>query len=103
MKGKGVCGLRRFAAGAAVFLMLILLLVSAVYVIAEADHECAGEDCPVCACIRQCENNLGLLRDGTARHTAFCALYALILLPLLFAVRTVHTDVMRPKLVRLNN
>ncbi len=39
------------AIGAIVF---IAALFSALYIVAEADHECCGEDCHICAAVRQC-------------------------------------------------
>lgn len=34
------------------------LLFSALFIIIEADHDCAGEDCAVCAVIAVCEKTL---------------------------------------------
>lgn len=39
-------------------MMLFVVLFSSFFVAYEADHDCTGEDCPVCACIAQCENTL---------------------------------------------
>lgn len=41
-----------------------VLILSVAYIAAEANHDCAGDDCPVCVCIEQCLNNLRTL--GTA-------------------------------------
>ena len=41
-----------------------VMILSVAYIAAEANHDCAGEDCPVCVCIEQCLNNLRTL--GTA-------------------------------------
>lgn len=38
-----------------------IFIVSVAYVAAEANHDCAGDNCPVCACIVQCLTNLRLL------------------------------------------
>jgi len=48
----------RIAAGILCAMTLAVLLFSAFYIAAEADHHCEGHDCPVCACIHQCENLL---------------------------------------------
>ena len=40
-------------------MMLSAVVLSVFYIAAEAGHDCTGEeDCPVCACIQQCENTL---------------------------------------------
>lgn len=36
-------------------LLLAVLLFSVLFVVAEADHDCTHEGCPICACIRICE------------------------------------------------
>ncbi len=45
-------------------LMAIIIIVSVLcpicFLIAEAGHECPGEDCPVCCAINICENVLKL-------------------------------------------
>ncbi len=46
--------------------MLIVMLFSAVYVASEALHDCQGDECPVCAMIHQCENNLNQLGSMAA-------------------------------------
>ena len=44
--------------------MLVVMLFSAVFVTTRTHHHCHGEDCPVCAVLHQCENNLGQLGSG---------------------------------------
>lgn len=39
-------------------MMLFVMLFSAFFIVSHSEHECTGEDCPVCACIQQCENIL---------------------------------------------
>ncbi len=41
--------------------MLVVMLFSAVFVASETMHDCQGDECPVCAMIHQCENNLNQL------------------------------------------
>ena len=49
-------------------LLILSVLFSAFYLVAEADHDCAGRDCPVCACIQQCANTLKQIRTTLAGH-----------------------------------
>ena len=37
---------------------LFVMLTSFFYIAKEENHNCTGEDCPVCACIHQAEQNL---------------------------------------------
>ncbi len=36
--------------------VLVVMLFSASYIAGHSHHHCTGEDCPVCACIHQCES-----------------------------------------------
>ncbi len=36
-------------------LMITIMILSVIYTAREADHECSGAHCPICAVIRQCE------------------------------------------------
>ena len=46
-------------------MVLFVVLFSAFFIMSHADHDCIGEDCPVCACIQQCENLLHGMGDGS--------------------------------------
>ena len=94
---------KRIAAGVTALVMLAVMLLAAFCVAVEADHDCTGEDCSVCACIRQCENALRQLGEN------FAAL-AVVLLPVLFLlfaagffVRQTALQTPVSKKVRLNN
>lgn len=43
-----------------------VMLFSAFYIAAEADHDCIGENCPICYQISVCENTLKSLGYGVA-------------------------------------
>ena len=45
-------------------LMIIVMLFSAFYISAELHHDCIGEDCPICACVQQCENVIHKIGGG---------------------------------------
>ncbi|MCR5648213.1 MAG: hypothetical protein K6F67_01595 [Oscillospiraceae bacterium] len=84
-------------------MMLVLVLFSAFYIAAEADHDCSGEDCLVCACIRQCENALRVVGDGTAAGSAAVAPVFVILLAAAFVIAAASPDTLISVKVRLNN
>ncbi len=60
--------------------LVLVLSVSAAFIIQEADHDCTGEDCPIC---RNIAINIRLLRTiGLAA----------LLLPALFLQPAVHAE-----------
>ncbi len=46
-------------------MVLFVVLFSAFFIVSHADHDCTGEDCPVCACMQQCENILHGVDEGS--------------------------------------
>ncbi len=68
---------KRITAGILVMFIFFTMLFSAFCIAAEADHDCTGEDCPICACIQQCENTLHQIGDGIA-------LQAAVIIPVIF-------------------
>lgn len=62
-------------------LLALVMLFSAVYIALEADHDCCGEDCFVCAQLRACEEllrNLLLTAALLSAAGCFCALICII-------------------------
>ncbi len=55
---------RRMTAGIIGSVMLVLVFFSAFYIAVEISHDCSGEDCPVCACMELCKNNLSRIGSG---------------------------------------
>ena len=84
-------------------MMLFTVLFSAFYISVETDHVCCGEDCPVCACIRQCDHTLRSIGDGSEASPAFAAVVILILFAAVFASTAVSYDTLVSEKVRLNN
>ena len=48
----------RLIASVLALTVVFVMLFSVCFVIAEADHDCIGEDCPICYQINICENTL---------------------------------------------
>ncbi len=102
MRDRRISGAVRIAAGALGLLLLALLLFSSFYPAAEADHDCTGEDCAVCVCIRLCENALVRFGSGVLLLAAAAPV-------LLFLAAAVHVSAVFPQetliseKVRLNN
>lgn len=55
---------KRITAWVAISAIVLVLLFSVCYIVEHADHECTGEDCPICLVMEQCGNNLKTV--GTA-------------------------------------
>lgn len=47
---------------------LIVLLCSSFFILHEAHHDCTGDSCPICACIRLAEQTSRQLYAETARQ-----------------------------------
>ena len=58
MRGSKASTAVRITAGVMGLMMLAAALFSAFCIAAEADHDCCGDGCPVCACIRQWRDTL---------------------------------------------
>ena len=94
---------RRVTAGIIALIMLVVVLFSAFYISAEADHDCSGENCPICACIQQCENTLNQVGGGAVGQTVII-LPAIILLAAFFSSSRIFCqDTLITGKVRLNN
>lgn len=74
----------RFAAAVMALAVLFFVFLSVFFIAHEADHDCTGDDCPVCALIQMCENNIRQLGNGTSAAAAEAALVFLtFILPVL--------------------
>ena len=94
---------RRFAAAALAALVIVAVVTSLFIVSHEADHDCIGEDCPVCAVIAACQSTLKTLSAALAVFAAAAAwvCFAVILLTALKAV--LHSETPVSLKVRLLN
>ena len=77
---------KRIFAGIIVMLMLIGSMFSIFIIAHEADHDCTGEDCPICASIAQVENLFQQIGEVKASD-------ALTAIPLVLLVLSVHVRV----------
>lgn len=63
----------RLLASVLALTVVFVILFSGFFVIAEANHDCIEEDCPICCQISVCENTLR--SAGTVRTTAVFAAF----------------------------
>ena len=62
--------IKRITAGIIAMMMLVVVLFSVFYISVEAEHDCTGKNCPVCAYIQQCENTLNQIGGRPPAQTA---------------------------------
>lgn len=94
---------KRFAAGVMVFVMLAIMFFSSFYIAIESKHDCIGEHCHICVCIRYCEKAIHQVADETVLKiaTAFLLVF-LTVFAFVFASEFMHETIVSRK-VRLNN
>lgn len=102
MRDLGVSNSKRIVAGIMGILMLVCMLFSAFYIAAEIDHDCTGDDCPICVCIQQCVKILDQVADGAVQVSVAIPVFFIFLF-VLFSVRSIVQETLVSKKVRLNN
>ena len=65
-------GKQRTAALTAAFVLLLAMVYSTFFIAVEINHECSGEDCPVCCQLAACENTVRSF-SADAMTTVFAA------------------------------
>lgn len=90
----------------AAFICAVFILVtffSVFFIVKEADHDCTGEGCPICACIHQAEETLKQLGTGTVGASDFQPAVAMFALALVCAFLFVPYTSLVSQKVRLND
>lgn len=83
--------------------ILIVTLFSVLFIVREADHDCIGEGCPICVCIRNAEHTLKQLGMGFAGTTGWMPAAALLSLTVFCVLRAVPCETPISQKVRLND
>lgn len=94
---------KRHIAAVLCIVLLFITFASLFYIAKEENHQCTGDDCPVCACIHQAEQNLKNL--GTGLTVEFCVIFKALLEGVIicaYAKELLFTSLVSQK-VRLNN
>ena len=102
MRDSNISNTRRIVAGIMVVMMFVVVLFSVFCIAVEANHDCTGDDCPICACIQQCENILNQVGDGVSRGSIVAPVVFLLLF-VLFSVYSILQETLVSTKVRLNN
>ncbi len=93
----------RTIAGIMAAMMLVVMLFSGIFIIEHADHECSGEDCPICESIQLCESMLPGLGIGIPEAgMQFIPLVAILVI-ISIPVCSVIADTPVSNKVRLNH
>ena len=94
---------RRITAGIMGLMMLAIVLFSAFFITFEADHDCCGEDCPVCSCIQYCENTLRCVVGRASMQLSFIIPVILVLFIAFVPEDVLFQDTLVSRKIRLNN
>ena len=61
-------------------MMCFLVLFSVFYVVVENNHDCSGENCPICYQINMCESTIKSISAGSAAPAVVAAAFVILLL-----------------------
>lgn len=103
MRNSYVSKATRIAAGVMALALLLIVLFSSLYIVAEADHECSGEACHICACIRQCEGALRRIGSAVTTQRTAVFLFAVSLFAAITVAAVVWQKTPISAKVRLND
>ena len=95
--------MNRTLAGIMAVMILLVMMFSAIFIVSHTDHDCTGEDCPVCACLQQCENILHGTGDGSWFTASGIIPVVLITGFILVSYSIVISDTPVSAKVRMNN
>ena len=94
---------QRILAGFTCAAFVIVAFFSLLFIAKEANHDCTGEDCPVCACIHQAEQTLKQIGTGSSETAgAFAPQFPLVVAFLCLPLFVPVVSLISQK-VRMNN
>ena len=96
-------GRRSPTAIALLMAILVVMLFSSCYIVLEADHDCCGACCPVCAVMQQCAANLEQLGAGQVIIIALAAVCCLFCHAIKYVCSAVSVETPITRKVRLND
>ncbi|MDO4344909.1 MAG: hypothetical protein Q4C50_08920 [Eubacteriales bacterium] len=79
------------------------VFLSMLFIVKEADHDCAGENCPVCACIHQAERTLKQLGTGKVESVPLMEKLPSVIMAIFLAVLMLPCVSLISRKVRLND
>ncbi len=94
---------RRLAAVIVGLTVVVAILFSAFYIVAEADHDCSGENCHICAVIRLAEDLLRGMGSGFTVQSYVLRRFVIAINAVLILTAVSFSDTPVARKVRLNN
>ena len=94
---------KRVFSRAVCILFLFVTFASLFYIVKEENHNCTGEDCPICANIHQAEQTLRNLGTGTIAHAVVNPMPLMFILAIAGQASVVLNTSLVSQKVRLNN
>ena len=85
------------------YFILFVTFASLFYIIKEENHNCTGEDCPICANIHQAEQTLRNLGAGMVIHATVNPVLFMFVLAIAGQAFVVSNTSLVSQKVRLNN
>lgn len=92
----------RIAAILLILAVLFFVLFSVFFIVHEADHDCSGDDCPVCMLIQIYEDNIRQVGSGDAASATGILVFLALTMPVFMAF-SVRTSTLISNKIRLNN
>jgi len=100
---KTVMKSRRAVAILMTLALLFVMFFSNIYIAHDGDHDCDGEDCPVCALLQASANNLRQMGSGSITAPASTLLVFVVLVMLRSIIFDVAISTPVSRKIRLNN
>ena len=95
--------LKRITAWTALVVVLFVMLFSVIYISQHADHKCTDAECPVCAVIEQCGNNIKNIGDIVVAIVTAVFLYLSIQKSVQYVIAVCPDFSLISQKVRMNN
>jgi len=83
--------------------MLFVMLLSPLYLAMEIDHDCHGDDCPICELIARCENTLRQFSGLDFAPAVIWMPFACLMLTLAASDHFVFSETLVSQKIRLND
>lgn len=95
--------LKKITALVAMLATVFVLLFSTSYLIEHAEHNCTGSDCPICAIMEQCGNNLKTIITAIILACIAIILFSVLQETVHYQFHSVSSNSLISQKVRMNN
>ena len=84
-------------------IMIVIVLFFSFFIATETHHDCTGEDCPICACVSQCEETIRQVGSGVVIQTTIIEYVVVTILIAFGFINSLHAITPITTKVRLND